>query len=174
MQNSQNTLSKSDAARIMASRKLISAPGKYHVKVTNNVRYLAEQGTVHKALAGGVSQISIANFAACTPYHVQKFKELIQEGDYDGAANNCLTVSVRSNDYIPAKNEIVVINVDYVTTKSGEQALLVTSFSALPVSNGGKLSIDDLLSEDSEDRVEIKTEEIAEFTSKTEVKKPTF
>jgi hypothetical protein len=167
MQNSENNLTKDNAARIMASRKLITQPGKYHVRVTNDVQYLAEQGTVHRELAGGLFQVSIANFAACTPYHVREFKKAMKEGDYDGAANNNLTASVRENDYMPSKNEVVVINVDYITTKNGEQALLVTSFNPLPVSAGGKISMEDLLAEDEDDRVELKTEEeIAKATSK--------
>jgi hypothetical protein len=159
-------LTKENAARIMASRKIITQPGKYHVRVTNDVQYLAEQGTVHRELAGGLFQVSIANFAAATTYHVREFKKAMKEGDFDGAANNNLTASVRENDYIPSKNEVVEINVDFVTTKSGEQALLVTSYNPLPVSAGSKLSMDDLLAEDEEERVELKTEEeIAEATS---------
>ena len=146
-------LTQDAALRIMASRKLINKPGKYHVRVTNDVQGLAELGSVHKELAGGSFQISIANFAAYTPWHLKQFRAAIKEGKFDEAANNNLTASVRDVDFIPQKNEIVEINVDYVTTKSGEEALLVTGYNALPVSAGSKLSMEDLLSEDTEERV---------------------
>ena len=155
--NTNTEMTKESAVRIMSSRKMITAPGKYHVKVTNDVQALADTGKVHKELSGGQMQVSIANFAAFTPYHLKQFKALLQEGDFAGAANNNLTASVRGTDYIPQKGEIVSINVDFIETKDGEQALLVTGYTALPVSAGRKLSIEELMnSEETEVRAEVK------------------
>lgn len=158
-------LSKESAGRIMASRKFITQPGKYQVRVTNDVQELAAQGTVRKELAGGGTQCSIANFAAYTPYMLDQFRKLSLEGDFDSAANNNLTASVRETDHMPQKGEIVNINVDYVTTKSGEQALLVTSYTPIEVSSGAKISLDDIFGSDEEqERVEVTSKDaVASF-----------
>lgn len=140
----EQRLDQDGALRIMASRTLINEPGKYHVRVTNDVKALAEKGSVTKALAGGAVQVSIANLAAVTPYHVQAFKALFQEGEFDEAVNHNLTVSVRNTDYMPQKGETICINVGYVTTKTGEEALMVTSYTQVPVSAGRKMTIESL------------------------------
>lgn len=141
----QNFIDKEAALRIMASRVLITKPGKYHVKVNNNVRFLAETGKVFKELPGNNPQISIINFTAFTPYHLKLFKAYMKEGNYNEAVKKTnLTASVRSKDYIPSKNEIIAINVDFVLTKTGEQALLVTSYNEIPVSQAIKLTIENI------------------------------
>ena len=42
-----------------------------------------------------------------------------------------LSLSIRDTDYRPAKKERVHIDVDYVTTKSGEQALMVVGLTPI-------------------------------------------
>ena len=155
------------AKRIAQSRVFITAPGKYQVKVTNDPSYLASTGKVTKELAGGAYQVSIVNVAAMTPYHLQKFKEKAQEGDFDGACNNSLSIGIRSKDYMPSKNEIIEVVVGIVTTKAGDEALLITSYNPLPLSIGGRVT-DDMF-----ETVDNSQEVIIEFTAKTKaVKEP--
>jgi hypothetical protein len=136
------------AKRIMASRVLVATPGKYHLKVTNDVLHLATTGKVHKELAGGKHQISIVNFAGCTPYHLSKFRSHMKEGAIDESLKKTmLTASVRDGDYIPQKNEMVEVNVNYIETKEGEQALAVVGYNPMPVSSGRKLNRDTILDE---------------------------
>ena len=146
-----NRLEKEAALRIMASRIMISKPGKYHVRVTNDPEALAASGAALREIAGGSHICSIANFAAYTPYQKAQFVALMKEGRYDEAANQNLTASIRTNDYMPQKNETVAITVGYVPVKdSEEEALLVTGYVALPVSSGSKLTMEQLLNEDEE------------------------
>lgn len=154
-------LTKDSAARIMSSRKFIAQPGKYQVRVTNDPEHLASLGSVTKELNGGGHQVSIANFAAYTPYHLEQFRALAKEGDFNAAVNNNLTSSIRATDYMPKKNEIVEIMVDYITTKNGEEALLVVSYTPVALSVGGKIDLESIFGdvEDNSKRVELKLNE---------------
>ena len=134
------------AKTIMASRILISRPGKYQVRVTNDVLALANSGKVHKELSGNKFQISIANFAACTPYHLNKFCSDIKEGNFEESLKKTnLTASIRDGDYIPQKNEIVEIVVGLIENKDKEDILAVIGYNALPLSQGIKLQKETLL-----------------------------
>jgi len=117
-----SNLTKKDAAGILSSRTPISTPGKYSVKVTNC-------GDYNKDLGNGQHQVAIANFNAMTPYQQAEARKLMIAGDLRGATNQGLSISIRSNDYRPSQGEIVDIEVGFVKTKSGEQALLVTSLT---------------------------------------------
>ena len=162
METIENRLDREAALRIMASKLLITQPGKYHVRVTNDPEALAASGAVLRQIAGGTHICSIANFAAYTPYQKKQFVSLMREGRYDEAANQNLTASIRTNDYMPKKNEIIAITVDYVQVKdSTEKALLVTSYTEMPISTGSKLSMEQLLQDDVEEteHVEMQLEE---------------
>lgn len=115
-------MNKSDALSILGTRTPISAPGKFTVKVTNC-------GDFVRALAKGGSVVAIANFNAMTPYQIAKAKEQIIAGEFDKALNNNLSLSIRDTDYRPSKGEIVDIEVGFIQTKDGEQALMVTSLT---------------------------------------------
>lgn len=121
-------MNKQDALSILGSRSPITAPGKYTVKVTNC-------GDFVKALAKGGSVIAIANFNAMTPYQMEQAKADLTAGKFDEALNHNLSLSIRDNDYRPAKGERVHIDVDYVTTKSGEQALMVVGLTPIQATN---------------------------------------
>lgn len=119
-----SNLSKSDAINILGSRSPISAPGKYVALVTNC-------GDFNRALANGGSVVAIANFNVMTPYQMNEAKKALSSGDINGALNQGLSLSIRDTDYRPAKKERVHIDVDYVTTKSGEQALMVVGLTPI-------------------------------------------
>ena len=119
-----NQLSIQNAVQIIQSRQQIQGPGKFRVKVTNTTPYVREDNTA----------VTICNLAAMTPYHVGQAKTFLKDGDTQSATNQNLTVSPRAGrDYTPSKGEFVDIIVGFVETKSGEQALLVTSMSAVPL-----------------------------------------
>ena len=128
-----------DAVAILGSRTQISAPGKYAVKVTNC-------GDFHKQLERG-SIVAIANFNAMNGYQVGKAKELIQAGDFSGALNQNLSLSIRDKDYRPAKGEMVHIIVEEVETKTGEKALLATSLTPIAATTGSKVDFSAMLEE---------------------------
>jgi len=108
----------SDAVGILKSKSVISQAGKYTVKCTNVNAYVNGQ------------TIAIANFNAMNAYQFGEAKDLLREGKLDDATNQGLSLSIRGNDYMPAKGEIVDIEVSEVTLKSGETALLATSLVA--------------------------------------------
>ena len=151
----ENKLSKESTINIVKSRTFITTPGKYHVQVENDPEALAHSGAVLRELESGGHICSILNLKAFTPFHKSQFQAFMQEGEFDKAANQQLTVSVRTKDYMPQKGEVIAINVGYAKTKDGEEGLFVNSYTALPVSTGGKLSADDLFSTDVEDGVEL-------------------
>jgi hypothetical protein len=107
------------AIRILKSRVVINAPGKYVVK-TNSVS--AYEGKF------------ICNFNALNAYQFAKAKALVAEDKLEDACNINLSASLLNGMFVPAKGEQVHINVGYVLTKDGEQALLITGVSAIPVS----------------------------------------
>jgi hypothetical protein len=120
-----NELTMDQAVRILQSRANIAQPGKYRVKVTGTTPYVREDGTA----------VQICNLAAMTQYHISEAKRMLNEGDIQSATNQNLTSSPRiGRDFCPQKGEFVDIIVDFVTTRDGQQALLVTNMSAVPVS----------------------------------------
>ena len=126
-----NNLTTDTAVRILQSRSFIPSPGKYRVKVTGSTPYVREDGTT----------VQICNLSAMTPYHVNEAKRLMSEGDVQAATNQNLTSSPRvGRDFCPSKCEIVDIIVDFVQTKTGENALLVTSMSAVPLSQATRVN----------------------------------
>ena len=137
-------LTKNDALNILGSRSPITEPGKYVATVTNC-------GDFHRELANGGSVIAIANFNAMTSYHMSEAKKALTAGDFNKALNFGLSLSIRDTDYRPAKKERVHIDVEYVTTKAGEQALMVvglTPIAAKSISN--KCDFSEFLTETEE------------------------
>ena len=136
-------MDKKNAIAILNSRASIVKPGKYRVKVSNC-------GDYHKELANGQQVVAIANFAAMTPYQKGKAIDAIKADDLNGALNNNLSLSIRDSDYRPAKGERVDIDVDYVTTKDGEQALLVVGLTPVQAESTSKCDFSALLEEGEE------------------------
>lgn len=122
MAQEARTISTKDAVGILNSRLPITRAGKFTVKVTNC-------GDYHKALGNGGSVVAIANFNAMSAYQMEQAKALLGEGKNAEALNNNMSLSIRDTDYRPSKGEIVDIEVGYITTKAGEQALMVTSLT---------------------------------------------
>lgn len=139
-------MEKKQAIQILQSRAFISAPGRYVVKVSNC-------GDFHKELPNGQSTVAIANFGAMTPYQMGEAKAKLTAGDIAGALNHNLSLSIRATDYRPAKGERVNIDVDFVTTKDGEQALLVVGLTPISAKSSGKCDFSDFLEEVEEGAV---------------------
>lgn len=126
------SLSMNDARKIIRTREMITEPGKYQVKVTAATPYVREDGR----------SVVICNLAAMTPYHVAQAKQLFAEGNVQAATNQQLTASPRvGQDYCPQKGELVNINVGWVATKDGSNALLVQSISAIPLTQTRKVNL---------------------------------
>lgn len=121
-------LDKDAAKKILSSRVIVSEVGRnYPVRVTNVTFFEGKH---------------IANFNAMNPYQYNEVKALLKEGKWDEACNKTLSASLLDRMYIPTKGEIVNIVLDYVTTKSGEQALLVRSVNPLPTATAAKAVFD--------------------------------
>lgn len=155
------------AQRIAKSRVFITKAGKYQVKVTNDTHYLASTGKAYKELSDGSIQASIGNVNAMTAFHLAKFKQHCKEGDFNGATNHSLSFGIRSKDYMPSKGEVIEIIVGEVTTKTGETALLITSYNPLPISAGSKIS-DAMFADDEESIPAVEVE----FTADKKTAKP--
>jgi hypothetical protein len=118
-------LSMKQAVQIIQSREQINEPCKRRVRVTGTTPFIREDGTA----------VTIVNLAAMTSYHVAQAKAFLKEGKLQEATNQNLTSSPRQGrDFTPTKGQIVDIIVGYVETKSGEQALLVTNMTDVPLS----------------------------------------
>lgn len=117
-------MEKEQAINILAKRDLLTGEGKYRVKVTNC-------GDFSKELSNGQRVVAIANFSAHTPYQVEQAKADLTAGEYAKALNHNLNLSIREQDFRPAKGEIVDIIVEPVALKDGGTALLVTSCSPI-------------------------------------------
>ena len=147
-------MNKEQAVAIFNSRQMITKAGRYTVKVSNC-------GDFNKTLTNGTNIVAIANFSAMTAYQLGLAKAQLAEGDIAGALNNNLSLSIRDTDFRPNKGERVNIDVDYVTTKDGAEALLVVAMSPLHVEKAGKVDFSSFL-DDAE--VEVTTEAEAEAT----------
>lgn len=112
-------MERDNAINILKSRKVISGPGKYSVKITSATPY-------HRSIETGPDQVAIVNFNTMTPYHKETAATLFAQGDYQEAVNQNLTTSIREGDYMPTKGEIVDIVVEEITTNNGVKGLFVT------------------------------------------------
>jgi len=119
-----NKLSKQSAARIIASKKTIVEPGVYDCTVTNVHPYVREKD--------GLRQVAIINFAAKSDYHRQAAKQLMDQGDYDDAANQNMSMSVFEGSKIPENGQAVEITVIKKTTRNGITGLFIKSWAPAP------------------------------------------
>lgn len=127
-----SNLTVDNAVRILESRSLISEPGKYRVKVTNTVPFVREDGTA----------VVICGLSAMTQYHLHQAKQLLAAGNVQKATNQALACSPRvGRDFVPTKGEFVDIIVDFVQTKEGANALLVTSMSPVAMQQAPRVSL---------------------------------
>lgn len=131
-------MEKDQAKTIINSRKLIATDGKYELRVTNVTPY-------HRDLGNGRSQTAIVNVAGMTLYHATQAAALYTQGEYQEAVNNNISFSVRDNDYMPKKGEVLECFVETIVTKSGVTGQFVSSFSAAPIQPAKAMSLDSFL-----------------------------
>lgn len=115
-------LTKSEAKQILESRVLVPRPGKFTVKVTN-VTY----GHQRSNKDGSTSVVDIVNFAAMTPYQAQQAREKFIAGEFDEAANNSLSTSLLSGQFVPSKGEIVDVEISEMYSENVKENILVVS-----------------------------------------------
>ena len=108
------------ALQILKSRKLVNATGKYQVKVTSVHSYQDKH---------------IVNISAMNMHQANLAKKNLAEGKFQDAANSNLSITVFEGQVPPTKGSIIEVFVDNVKTKSGEVAMLVTSWNELAVNN---------------------------------------
>ena len=138
------------AKRILKSRKVISKPGKYQVKVTST-----HLMPTH----------FIINTNGMSPYDEKQAKQKYSEGEYEASLKSNLSTNVWVDEdsgevkgFLPEKDEIINIVCDFVQTKSGETGLFITSISAIPVSATSSFSFDDLEEEKTEEDIKKEVE----------------
>lgn len=132
-------MQKENAIQVLNSRKLITEPGKFQVKVTNVTPYQRPENNL---------LTNIVSYAAMTPYQLGEARRLMTEGiafEKEGnveeaerlfqlATNQNLASSQRVGlDFTPAKGELVNIVLDYIPTKADPtiNALLIASCSEI-------------------------------------------
>lgn len=108
-------MDKKSAVQILNSRKLVNKVGKFTLKVTSTNPFLRPDGTA----------VTIVNFAAMTAYQLGKAKELFAAGEYQEATNLNLSASQLSGRYVPAKGEIVDVEITEIENKEGINILVV-------------------------------------------------
>lgn len=131
-------MNKEQAIAILGSKQLITSAGRYTVKTSFCGDHSGDHGT-----------IAIANFGAMTSYQQEKAIELLKAGEYAKACNQGLSNSVRANDFRPGNGERVNIDVEEVTLKSGEKALLVVGCTPLAISKASKADFSAFADEDA-------------------------
>lgn len=118
------------AEQIIQSREFIASPCASVLKCTNVTFYEGK---------------FIANFAAMTPYLVEKAITIMDatpdDGDFQAATNTSLSASLRPTDFIPSKGEMVKVVVSEVTTNNGVTGLFVTNVSELKAVKTSKVSL---------------------------------
>lgn len=125
-------ITKDVALNILNSRTLVNEADKFRVKVTSVNPFTREDGT----------QTTIVNFAAMTPFHVQKATKAYKEGRYDEAVNGTsLTASQLNGMYVPSKGETVDIMVEDFVNKDGINILVVSSILPIKAKTAKKFSL---------------------------------
>jgi len=125
-------MDKSSAIQILNSRKLITEPGSYQLKVTSSVPYQRPDGG---------DLVKITNYAAMSPYHLKQAQALFATGEFQEATNNAISSSQRvGRDYEPAKGEIVNVVIDLLPNKEGIDSLFVVSVTALKTSKAASIN----------------------------------
>jgi len=126
-------MDKESALKIFRSRKLITVPGLYLLKVTSTTPFRREDGTV----------VNITNYAAMTPYHLDQAKALAAKELWQEATNQALSSSQRiNNDYLPAKGEFVNVLVETIKNKEDINILAIVSVTAIKASTASNVSFD--------------------------------
>lgn len=125
-------MEKTNAIQILNSRKLITEPGKYNLKVTSVTPFNREE-----------TLVNITNYAAMTPYHLQQARALGAEDRWQEATNQALNSSQRiANDYLPSKGELVDVVVDEITNKDGIKILAVVSVTAMKTKTAASINFE--------------------------------
>jgi hypothetical protein len=127
MQNSNTNTgvqTSEDLVRLVQSRKMISQPGAYDLKVTAVTAYNGNH---------------IVNLAAMCQAHIEKAQEYAELGQLQQAANEQYSLNARPTDYLPSKGEIIKVYFDTVTTKKGITGLFPTSYSELKSAPASKV-----------------------------------
>jgi hypothetical protein len=130
MENQKRTFTQEEAEKHFLSRGLVKDTATVETRVLSVTPYTKENG----------EEIHIVNLNLITPYHIEQFQIHAEEGDFTGALNNNMSISVRKQDYLPVRGEIIVVQVDWVTTKQVDdngnpiKGLFVTSHRPVPAS----------------------------------------
>jgi hypothetical protein len=115
-------VTKETALRILKSRVKSFDSGKYQVKVTS---------------VNPFEDKHIVNVNAMNRYQAEAAKTHLADGKYQEAINQNLSFNVlATSERMPVRGEEIYIVTNNVKLKSGETALLVSSWSSLPVSQG--------------------------------------
>lgn len=130
----QKIMEKDNAIKIFNSRKLITGPGKFNLKVTSTTPFQREDGTL----------VQITNYAAMTPYQLTEAKRLGKEGNWEEATQNSLSSSQRiGKDYLPAKGELVDVVVDHIINKEDIEILAVVGVTAMKTTKATSINFED-------------------------------
>lgn len=128
-------MNKENAIQIFNSRKLITVPGKYNLKVTSTTPHQREDGTL----------VNIVNYAAMTPFHLGEARRLLKEEQFQEATNQAITSSQRiQNDYLPSKGELVDVVIDTITNKAGIEILAVVSVTPMKTSKATSVNFEEV------------------------------
>jgi len=138
-------MDRKSASQILNSRKLIHKVGKVTLKVTSVQPFQREDGTL----------TTIVNLNGMTAYQLEKAKEHFEAGEYQEATNLNLSSSQLAGRYIPAKGEIVDVEVTEITNKEGINILVVDTI--VPRQAEQAPSINMFTAEDEESLVESKS-----------------
>ena len=144
--------------RVLNSINLVTEPGKYTCKVTS----------VHLFGDKYIVNLNVMNM-----YNRAEAVELYKAGEYVEAANKAQSFNVWIDEetgevrgFLPQKGEYVNIIMDYVTLKTGEEALLVVSVSEIKAKKTRKLDIESII--DDIDDVDDDDTDSVEFGTKNE------
>lgn len=158
-----SNITKDAAKRILQSRKLITAPGKYTLKVTSVTPYSRE-------INEEAQMVNIVNFNAMTNAHLNGYTnndgeripgalELFQNEEYQDAVNKSCSTNVLEGQYTPSKGEIVDVEFDFIKTANVDKALLPVAVIQRQAVTAGSVNLSSLLGEDDEETVETAVEE---------------
>lgn len=138
-------MDKKQAKQILTSRKLVATTGKFTVKCTNTNPFRRENKD------GSFTDVTIVNFAAMTPYQLEQAQELFKEGKFQEATNTNLSASQLPGQYIPAKGEIVDVEMDTIENKEGVSILVVGTIVPRKAEEARRISADAFSDEESEE-----------------------
>ncbi len=153
------------ASNILSSRTILAGPGRYeNIKVTT-VTPVSIMNSEARSAFEARNVVAMVNFAAMSTSVADDAEALLNSDEYDKACENNLSLSIRTQDYLPNVGEYVTIQViEQHSNKLNRTELFAASIAPAPVKATTKRAFGTKVQTPSADIVQEGLKTVEEFT----------